>query len=66
MTPGNHRPPGAPHRAAPVPADGFADTLARDAPLAPAAVKSLVRAADGVPEAALFAVQREAVGALTA
>ncbi|MFE5142109.1 enoyl-CoA hydratase-related protein [Streptomyces fagopyri] len=43
---------------------GLADTLARDAPLAPAAVKSLVRAAEGVPEADLFAVQREA--ALTA
>lgn len=42
---------------------GLADTLARNAPLALAAVKSLVRAADGVPEADLFAVQREAVGA---
>ncbi|MFI5815958.1 crotonase/enoyl-CoA hydratase family protein [Streptomyces sp. NPDC051643] len=45
---------------------GLAEQLARNAPLALAAVKNLVRAADGVPEADLFAVQRKELGILTA
>ncbi|MFG2480854.1 crotonase/enoyl-CoA hydratase family protein [Streptomyces fagopyri] len=43
---------------------GLADRLARNAPLALAAVKSLVRAADGVPEPGLFAVRRREAGIL--
>ncbi|MGW1723324.1 crotonase/enoyl-CoA hydratase family protein [Streptomyces sp. NPDC002306] len=45
---------------------GLAERLARNAPLALAAVQSLVRATDGVPEADAFAVQREILGTLTA
>ncbi|MET8411067.1 crotonase/enoyl-CoA hydratase family protein [Streptomyces sp. NPDC005195] len=45
---------------------GLAEQLARNAPLALAAVRNLVRAADGVPEADLFAVQREELGILMA
>lgn len=45
---------------------GLAERLARNAPLALAAVQSLVRATDGVPEADAFAVQREMLGTLTA
>ncbi|MFJ5271603.1 crotonase/enoyl-CoA hydratase family protein [Streptomyces sp. NPDC088358] len=43
---------------------GLADRLARNAPLALAAVKYLVRVADGLPEADLFAVQRKELGVL--
>ncbi|MFD9006437.1 crotonase/enoyl-CoA hydratase family protein [Streptomyces sp. NPDC059582] len=45
---------------------GLAEQLAHNAPLALAAVKNLVRAADGVPEADAFAVQRKVLGTLTA
>ncbi|MFF2995336.1 enoyl-CoA hydratase-related protein [Streptomyces sp. NPDC057950] len=45
---------------------GLAEQFARNAPLALAAVKNLVRAADGVPEADLFAVQREELGMVAA
>ncbi|MGW3635525.1 crotonase/enoyl-CoA hydratase family protein [Streptomyces sp. NPDC005122] len=45
---------------------GLAEQLARNAPLALAAVRNLVRAAHGVPEADLFAVQREELGILMA
>ena len=44
----------------------LAGRLAHNAPLALAAVKNLTRAADGVPEAEAFAVQRKEMGALTA
>ncbi|MFE2319695.1 crotonase/enoyl-CoA hydratase family protein [Streptomyces sp. NPDC059441] len=44
----------------------LAGQLAHNAPLALAAVKHLTRAADGVPEAEAFAVQRKEMGALTA
>lgn len=44
----------------------LAGRLAHNAPLALAAVKHLTRAADGVPEAEAFAVQRKEMGALTA
>ncbi|MEU0072940.1 crotonase/enoyl-CoA hydratase family protein [Streptomyces sp. NPDC006332] len=44
----------------------LAEQLARNAPLALAAVKQIVRAADGVPESDAFAVQREAMGDLMA
>ncbi|MFJ2395670.1 crotonase/enoyl-CoA hydratase family protein [Streptomyces sp. NPDC087843] len=43
---------------------GLADRLARNAPLALAAVKNLVQAADGLPEADLFGVQRKELGVL--
>ncbi|MFC8194489.1 crotonase/enoyl-CoA hydratase family protein [Streptomyces sp. NPDC057298] len=44
----------------------LAEQLALNAPLALAAVKRIVRAADGVPEADAFAVQRGEMAALTA
>jgi enoyl-CoA hydratase/carnithine racemase len=44
----------------------LAEQLALNAPLALAAVKRIVRAADGVPEADAFAVQREEMGDLAA
>ncbi|MFD9438466.1 crotonase/enoyl-CoA hydratase family protein [Streptomyces sp. NPDC060006] len=44
----------------------LAEQLALNAPLALAAVKRIVRAADGVPEADTFAVQRGEMAALTA
>ena len=44
----------------------LAEQLALNAPLALAAVKQIVRAADGVPEADAFAVQRAETGALMA
>ncbi|WP_351237039.1 crotonase/enoyl-CoA hydratase family protein [Streptomyces sp. NPDC002133] len=43
-----------------------AEQLAANAPLALAAVKTVVRAADGVPEADAFAVQRRVMGTLMA
>ncbi|MGW1888453.1 crotonase/enoyl-CoA hydratase family protein [Streptomyces sp. NPDC001970] len=43
-----------------------AEQLAANAPLALAAVKTVVRAADGVPEADAFAVQRKVMGTLMA
>ncbi|MGW1542173.1 crotonase/enoyl-CoA hydratase family protein [Streptomyces sp. NPDC002309] len=45
---------------------GLAERLAHNAPLALAAVKRLVRAADGVPETAVFPAQVEEQGALMA
>jgi enoyl-CoA hydratase/carnithine racemase len=45
---------------------GLAEQLAHNAPLALAAVKNLVKAADGVPETDVFAVQRKAMGTLMA
>jgi enoyl-CoA hydratase/carnithine racemase len=44
----------------------LAGQLAHNAPLALAAVKHLTRAADGLPQAEAFAVQRKEMGALTA
>lgn len=44
----------------------LAERIARNAPLALAAVKSLTRAANGVPEAEAFAVQRETMATLMA
>ncbi|MFF0010909.1 crotonase/enoyl-CoA hydratase family protein [Streptomyces sp. NPDC005374] len=44
----------------------LAEQLAQNAPLALAAVKQIVRAADGVPEADAFAVQREETRTLMA
>jgi enoyl-CoA hydratase/carnithine racemase len=44
----------------------LAEQLALNAPLALTAVKRIVRAADGVPEADAFAVQREEMGGLMA
>ncbi|WAU83212.1 crotonase/enoyl-CoA hydratase family protein [Streptomyces sp. Qhu-G9] len=44
----------------------LAEQLALNAPLALASVKRIVRAADGVPEADAFAVQREEMTGLTA
>lgn len=44
----------------------LAEQLALNAPRALAAVKQIVRAADGVPEAVAFAVQREEMSALMA
>ncbi|MFD3455566.1 crotonase/enoyl-CoA hydratase family protein [Streptomyces sp. NPDC058691] len=44
----------------------LAEQLAHNAPLALAAVKSLTRAADGVPEAEAFALQRETMSTLMA
>jgi enoyl-CoA hydratase/carnithine racemase len=45
---------------------GLAEQLAHNAPLALAAVKNLVKAADGVPETDVFAMQRKAMGTLMA
>ncbi|WP_351232372.1 crotonase/enoyl-CoA hydratase family protein [Streptomyces sp. NPDC002133] len=45
---------------------GLAEQIAHNAPLALAAVKNLVRTADGVPEADAFAVQRRVMDTLMA